>query len=160
LRTKCSINFRCLSIWDSEIMTMTYPVSHERCRTDSLLKSSMRSPILRPDYKGIRFKQLNSFTGSTWDKSSSQYNKEIGSLGEEQLNWFEALLTERKPAVVFIPYPLWLVRATEVKDYRLHSPLLKYCDTIQMVISGHWHKWVDFAHTFRHATLCFCGCSV
>jgi hypothetical protein len=72
----------------------------------------------------------------------------MGSLGEGQLNRFEALLTERKPAVVFIHYPLWLVQATEVKDYGLHPLLLKYRDTIQLVIAGHWHKWVDFAYTF------------
>ena len=26
--------------------------------------------------------------------------------------------------------------------------LPKYRDTIRLVIAGHWHKWIDFAHTF------------
>jgi len=105
-------------------------------------------PYSSVDYKGFRFVHLNNFSGATWDKSSSQFNKGMGSLGEEQLNWFEALMTERKPTVVFIHYPLWLVSPTEVKDYGLHPLLRKHRDTIQMVIAGHWHKWVDFAHTY------------
>jgi hypothetical protein len=100
------------------------------------------------DYKGFRFIHLNNFMGATWDKSSSQFNKGMGSLGEEQLNWFEGLMAERKPTVVFIHYPLWLVAGTEVKDYGLHPLLLKHRESIQMVLSGHWHKWVDFAHTY------------
>lgn len=105
-------------------------------------------PYSSVDYKGFRFIHLNNFMGATWDKSSDEFNKGMGSLGEEQLNWFEALLRDHKPTVVFIHYPLWLVRGTEVKDYGLHPLLLKYRDTIQIVIAGHWHKWVDFAHTY------------
>jgi hypothetical protein len=100
------------------------------------------------DYKGFRFIHLNNFMGATWDKDSSQFNKGMGSLGEEQLNWFEGLMADRKPTVVFIHYPLWLVAGTEVKDYGLHPLLLKHRESIQMVLSGHWHKWVDFAHTY------------
>jgi UDP-2,3-diacylglucosamine pyrophosphatase LpxH len=100
------------------------------------------------DYKGFRFVHLNNFMGATWDASSSHFNKGLGSLGEEQLNWFEGLMAERKPTVVFIHYPLWLVSGTEVSDYGLHPLLRKHRESIQMVISGHWHKWVDFAHTY------------
>lgn len=105
-------------------------------------------PYSSVDYKGFRFIHLNNFMGATWDKSSGEFNKAWGSLGEEQLNWFEGLLEERKPTVVFIHYPLWTVRGTEVKDYGLHPLLLKHRESVQMVIAGHWHKWVDFAHTF------------
>jgi len=105
-------------------------------------------PYSSVDYKGFRFVHLNNFLGARWDKSSPQFDKRLGSLGEEQLNWFEGLLNDRKPTVVFIHYPLWLVDATEVRDYGLHPLLRKHRDTIQMVIAGHWHKWVDFAHTY------------
>lgn len=100
------------------------------------------------DYKGFRFIHLNNFMGSTWDKDSPDFNKGVGSLGEEQLQWLEGLLHERKPTVIFTHYPLWLINSTEVRDFGLQQLLLKYRDTIQLVISGHWHKWVDFAHTF------------
>ncbi len=75
-------------------------------------------------------------------------DRTTGSLGEEQLNWFEAQLEEGKPTFVFIHYPLWLVVPTEVADYGLHPLIRKYKETIQLVVSGHWHKWVDFAHTY------------
>ena len=109
-------------------------------------------PYSSIDYKGFRFVHLNNFMGDTWDKSSSAFNKGMGSLGEAQLNWFEGLLEDRKPTVVFIHYPLWIVQGTEVSDYGLHPVLRKHRETIQMVIAGHWHKWVDFAHTYgpRH----------
>jgi hypothetical protein len=105
-------------------------------------------PYSSVDYKGFRFIHLNNFLGSTWDHDSSDFNKGTGSLGEEQLNWFEGLLREHKPTVVFIHYPLWIVAPTEVKDYGLHPLLYKYRDTIQLVVAGHWHKWIDFAHTY------------
>lgn len=108
----------------------------------------MAKPYSSVDYKGFRFVHLNNFMGSTWDQSSNGFNKGMGSLGEEQLNWFEGLLRERKPTVVFVHYPLWIVAPTEVKDYGLHPLLFKYRDTVQLVIAGHWHKWVDFAHTY------------
>jgi hypothetical protein len=105
-------------------------------------------PYSSVDYKGFRFVHLNNFMGATWDKSSPEFNKTYGSLGEQQLNWFEGLLEDKKPTVVFIHYPLWIVRDTEVSDYGLHPLLKKHQETIQVVIAGHWHKWVDFAHTY------------
>jgi hypothetical protein len=112
---------------------------------EAKLKTKPYSAI---DYKGFRFLHLNNFLGRTWDENGSPRDRQYGSLGEEQLNWAEAQLAEHKPTVVFIHYPLWIVQPTEVKDYGLHPMLQKYRESIPMVIAGHWHKWVDFAHTF------------
>ena len=95
-----------------------------------------------------RFLHLNNFLGSTWDPASKDFNKGVGSLGETQLQWAEAQLAARKPTIVFIHYPLFLVQAADVGDFGLHPLLRRYSDTIQVVISGHWHKWGDFAYTF------------
>ncbi len=95
---------------------------------------------------GFTFMQLNNFLGETWAPGSR--NKQMGSLGETQLQWAEALLAQRRPTVVFIHYPLWLQMPTEVRDFGLHPLLRKYQDTILVVIAGHWHKWVDFARTY------------
>jgi len=105
-------------------------------------------PYYSLDYKGWKFVHLNNFLGSTWNKSSPDFSLNTGSLGEEQLNWFEAQLREHKPTFVFIHYPLLAVQDKEFNDYGLHPLLRKYQDTIQLVISGHVHKWVDFAHTY------------
>ena len=34
----------------------------------------------------------------------------------------------------------------------LHPLVRKYRDSISLILSGHWHKWVDFSHIFgpRH----------
>jgi hypothetical protein len=69
------------------------------------------------DYKGYKFIHLNNFLGSTQDRSAADFNPNIGSLGEEQLQWFEAQLAQRKPTFVFIHYPLIQDQATEFSDY-------------------------------------------
>lgn len=105
-------------------------------------------PYSSVDYKGFRFIHLNNFLGATWDKTSSSFNRSRGALGEEHLDWFDALMQERKPTVVFIHYPLPQVIATEVRDYGLHPLLQKHRESILLVIAGHRHKWLDFAHTY------------
>jgi predicted MPP superfamily phosphohydrolase len=105
-------------------------------------------PYYSLDYKGCKFVHLNNFLGSTQDNKAADFNPGIGSLGEEQLHWFEAQLAERKPTFVFIHYPLLQVSATEFADYGLHPLLRKYQENIPLVVSGHVHKWIDFAHTY------------
>lgn len=105
-------------------------------------------PYWSLDYKGYRFIHLNNFLGSTQDSKSADFNPNIGSLGEEQLHWFEAQLAERKPTFVFVHYPLLQIEPTEFREYGLHPLLRKYQDSIQLVVSGHLHKWIDFAHTY------------
>jgi UDP-2,3-diacylglucosamine pyrophosphatase LpxH len=105
-------------------------------------------PYSSLDYKGFRFIHLNNFLGSTQDRTAADFNPNSGSLGEEQLHWFEALLEERKPTFVFIHYPLIQDQATELADYGLLPLLRKHQETIQLVVSGHLHKWIDFAHTY------------
>ncbi len=105
-------------------------------------------PYSSLDYKGFRFIHLNNFLGSTQDRTASDFNPGVGSLGEEQLHWFEAQLEQRKPTFVFIHYPLIQDQATEFADYGLLPLLRKHQDTIQLIVSGHMHKWIDFAHTY------------
>ena len=105
-------------------------------------------PYYSLDYKGFKFIHLNNFTGDTWDSTSKIYDRNTGSLGELQLNWAEAELAQRLPTFVFIHYPLMRVLDVEVKDYGLHPLLRKYRDSIQRVVSGHLHKWYDFANSF------------
>lgn len=100
------------------------------------------------DYKGFKFIHLNNFLGSTQDRGAADFNPGIGSLGEEQLLWFEAQLAQHKPTFVFIHYPLIQDVATEFRDFGLLPLLRKYQDTIQLVVSGHMHNWIDFARTY------------
>lgn len=47
------------------------------------------------------------------------------------------------PTFVFVHFPLQAVAPTEVRDLGLHTLLKKHAPTVQRVISGHWHRWVD-----------------
>lgn len=109
------------------------------------LKSDPYSAVNDRDF---RFLQVNNFLGKTWDATSSDFNKGIGSLGETQLLWLEPQLAARRPTTVLVHYPLFLIQATEVGGLGLHPLLRRYADSIQVVISGPLHKWVDFAHTY------------
>ena len=91
---------------------------------------------------------LNNFVGDTWDPSQAKFNKQQGSLGEAQLNWFEAELAQRKPTFVFIHFPLSIVAPTERADYGLLPLLKQHKDTVQRVISGHWHRWFEFGRSY------------
>ena len=134
-----------------------YDVKHvPREMSHRLFESKFNAkPYSVLDYKGYKFIHLNNFLGSTQDRNSVDFNPGIGSLGEEQLHWFEAQLEQRKPAFVFIHYPLIADRPTEFSDYGLYPLLLKYQDTIQLVVSGHVHKWRNYAHNYgpQHYTM-------
>ncbi len=68
---------------------------------------------------------------------------------EQQLNWFEAELDQRKPTFVFIHFPLYRDAETEVADYGLAPLLKKHRDTIQRVkCPGTGTNGNDFARTF------------
>ncbi len=79
---------------------------------------------------------------------SPDFNPMVGSLGEEQLHCFEAQLQQHRPTFVFLHFPLILDGPSEFGDYSLLPLLRKYRETIQLVISGHIHEWIDFAHTY------------
>lgn len=127
-----------------------YDVRHvSREMSHRLFKAKFNAePYSVLDFKGYKFIHLNNFLGSTQDRTATDFNPNIGSLGEEQLQWFEAQLQQRRPTFVFVHYPLLEIRPTEVADYGLHPLLRAHQDTIQLVVSGHLHKWIDFAHTY------------
>jgi hypothetical protein len=106
------------------------------------------APYYSVEHRGWKFIHLNNFLGNTWDQGHADYHPATGSLGEEQLNWLEAELSQRKPSFVFIHYPLTIVQEKEVKDYGVYAILKRHKDTIQRVISGHWHKWFEFGRSF------------
>jgi hypothetical protein len=127
-----------------------YDVRHvPREMSHRLFKAKFNAdPYSVLNYKGWKFVHLNNFLGSTQDRTASNFSPNTGSLGEEQLHWLEAQLQERKPTFVFVHYPLLQIAPTEFSDYGLHPLLRKYRDNIQLVVTGHLHKWIDFAHTY------------
>ena len=128
---------------DYDVPRVSRESSHELFRRKFNLQ-----PYYSVEYKGVKFVHLNNFLGATWTPGNAVFRKDTGSLGEEQLNWFEVELREHKPTFVFVHYPLSIVRPTEAADYGLHPLVKKYRDTIQLVLSGHWHRWFEFGRSY------------
>jgi hypothetical protein len=128
---------------DYAVPKVSREVSHELFRRKLGLK-----PYYSVEHKGWKFVHLNNFLGATWTPGSADYDRGKGSFGEEQLNWFEAELREHKPTFVFVHFPLQIVEGAEKTDYGIYGLLKKYKDTVQLVVSGHWHRWVEFGRTF------------
>ena len=118
-------------------------MSHELFRRKLNLQ-----PYYSIEHRGWKFVHLNNFLGDTWSKGHARFNPATGSLGEEQLNWFEAELLQHQPTFVFIHYPLSIVAPTEIKDYGVHKLIKRHRDTIQRVVSGHWHRWFEFGRSY------------
>ena len=106
------------------------------------------APYYSVEHRGWKFIHLNNFLGDTWKKGHPDFKPDVGSLGEEQLNWFEAELAQNRPSFVFIHYPLVIVKENEVKDYGVHTLIKRHRDSIQRVVSGHWHKWFEFGRSY------------
>ena len=123
---------------DYAVPRVSREASHELFRRKFGLQ-----PYYAIDHRGWKFIHVNNFLGATWEVGHAGYNKSRGSLGETQLNWLDAQLAEKKPTFVFVHFPLQVVAPAEVRDLGLHSLLKKHPSTIQRVISGHWHRWVD-----------------
>lgn len=105
-------------------------------------------PYYSVEHKGCKFVILSNFLGETCRVGSPGFDREKGSFGEEQLNWLEAQLGERRPTFIFLHYPLSIVQGVEKADYGIYPLLKKYRGNIQRVVAGHWHRWHDFGDQF------------
>ena len=128
---------------DYGVPKLSRDASHELFRRKFGLK-----PYYSVSHRGWKFIHLNNFLGESWNSVSASFNRRTGSLGERQLQWLEAELEQRKPSFVFIHYPLQLIQPIELADYGLHSLMKKHRDTVQQVISGHWHRWFEFGRSY------------
>ena len=128
---------------DYGVPAVSREMSHELFRRKFQL-----APYYSIEHRGWKFVHLNNFLGDTWNSRHPAFDKRSGSLGETQLLWFEAELRQHKPTFVFIHFPLPLVKPEEVRDYGVYTLLKRYRETIQRVVSGHWHRWHDFGRAY------------
>jgi hypothetical protein len=128
---------------DYAVPTVSREATHELFRRKLGL-----APYYAVDHRGWRFIHLNNFLGATWERGNARFDKSRGSLGEEQLLWLDAQLGEGKPSFVFVHFPLQSIVSDERRDLGLHAVLAKHTATVQRVVSGHWHRWVDEGRRF------------
>lgn len=100
-------------------------------------------PYYTVEHKGWAFIHVNNFLGVTMDPASPEHNPDFGSLGATQLDWLEAELQLGRPTFIFLHFPLAFIEQHEVADRDLLALLRTYADTIQLVVAGHLHLWMD-----------------
>jgi len=105
-------------------------------------------PYYAVEHRGVAFLHVNNFLGETCNPDSAAYNPETGSLGAEQLDWLEAELARGRPTFVFLHFPLVNMEKAEVGGRDLTGLLKAHRDTVQRVISGHWHLWMDYGTSY------------
>ncbi len=127
-----------------------YAVPHvSREATHELFRRKLSlQPYYAIEHRGWKFIHVNNFLGDTWRVNHAAFKKNLGSLGEEQLLWLDAQLSERKPSFVFVHYPVSAIAPAEYADLGLSALLERHAATVQRVISGHWHRWVDVGRQF------------
>ena len=105
-------------------------------------------PYYYVDIHGWRFIHINNFLGETMNPLSENYNRDMGSFGRQQLEWLDDVLAEGKPSFIFLHYPLPLIIREEFADISIQQLLLKYQETVQMIVAGHLHMWIDFGYDY------------
>lgn len=128
---------------DYAVPRVSREVSHELFRRKLGVE-----PYYAVNHRGIRFIHVNNCLGATWDPASTRYDKKLGSLGEIQLAWLDAQLTDRVPTFVFVHFPLKSMVEREVADLGLPTLLRKHADTVRCVFSGHLHRWIDYGRHY------------
>jgi predicted phosphodiesterase len=123
------------------------------------------------DHKGWKFVFLDTYSGETHNPASPNFMRgENGSMGEQQLLWFEGQLQEGKPTFVFMHQMLSIMQSNEVQDLDVLRLMRDYADTIKFVVAGHTHRWIDMGTTYgpghmvmgatRYDEDCFIVCDV
>lgn len=95
-------------------------------------------PYYSVDLGTWKFIVLNNFLGATQDPESPEYDLQSGSLGDEQIAWLREELSEGKPSILMVHFPLFIMQD-------LPGILEEYTDTARVVLTGHAHSWVNLS---------------
>ncbi|MDY0001430.1 MAG: metallophosphoesterase [Polyangia bacterium] len=106
------------------------------------------APYYAVEHGGFAFLHLDNFLGKTCETGHADYNPDMGSLGATQLDWLEAELARGRPTFVFLHFPLSMIERREDGDRDLFGLLRAHQDSIQRVVAGHWHLWMDYEESY------------
>jgi hypothetical protein len=98
-------------------------------------------PYYAVDLGAWKFIVLDNFSGATFAQGTDAWDYNSGSLGAEQLAWLEDQLSDGRPAVLMLHFPLFVVQD-------LPAVLARHADTVRLVLSGHSHAWLNLADNF------------
>lgn len=113
---------------------LLYEFTNDRDARDQLFNSELGiKPWYYTIHGGTRFVYLNSMHGDRWDESLGLN----GSMGQEQLEWLDTLLSDGRPSLLFLHHPPSTV--LETADTTLESVMMKHSDSVLAVFVGHVH---------------------
>ncbi|GAB4821960.1 hypothetical protein N2152v2_009006 [Parachlorella kessleri] len=98
---------------------------------------------------------LNSMLGRTWRAGDRECNTRLSSYGHRQLKWAADQLKEGKPTVVVMHHPLPTSLMDEEPDLKYPDivTLLSSFDNVKLVLTGHYHKGVDWEDLYPFPAL-------
>ena len=119
--------------------TAVYPaltLVDDRAARDQLLEEVLGlQRWTATEHGGTRFIYLNTMQGDLWNISDGLN----GSAGREQLEWLDGLLSDGRPAVVFMHHPPSTV--LEDDEITVESTLADHASNVLAVFAGHLHLW-------------------
>jgi len=108
------------------------------------------------NFDGWMFISLNSMWGETWNASSVSCNTELSSFGKVQLDWLDDQLERnsgQKHVIILMHFPPGTVVLGEVPGHHnadLKAVLKRHRYQIKGVMSGHFHKGIEWGSIFGH----------
>ena len=110
----------------------------DRAGRDALLEEVLAMPRwFVTEHGGTRFIYINTMQGDLWDIS----NGLNGSAGREQLEWVDGLLSDGRPAILFMHHPPSMV--LEDDEISIDSTIADHSENILAVFAGHLHLWAS-----------------
>lgn len=93
-------------------------------------------PYRSEELGGVQFIYLESMNGELWNNSAGL----TGSLGQNQLQWLDEVLSNGTPSVVFLHHPPSLILEIE-GGLTLESVVAAHVENVLAVFAGHLHLW-------------------
>lgn len=119
--------------------TAEFPVltlTDDRPARNALLEETLgMPPWYVTEHGGTRFIYVNTMQGDLWGISDGLN----GSAGRDQLEWLDGLLSEDRPAVLFMHHPPSTV--LEDDEISLESTITDHAQNVLAVFAGHLHLW-------------------
>lgn len=115
-------------------------------------------PYQRVDLGEWSFFVANSQLGPTFELGNPLCDGGSGSLGAEQLSWLKEGLAEGRPSVVMSHhYPVVMEKNEDPGGSIDFETVLSGAPNLQVALSGHSHRWIDFGDGFPFRNLLLGG---
>lgn len=88
-----------------------------------------------------KFIVLSNFLGTTQDPESPDYDLQTGSLGTTQSAWLEEQLSDGRPAILMVHFPMFVMA-------ELPEIVARHQDTVRLVVAGHSHAWLNLSDNY------------